>query len=48
MPIAVLAIVVALIAPMPTFLLDVLIAFDIAMSVIVLMVYDVYHQASRF
>jgi flagellar biosynthesis protein FlhA len=37
-PIAVLAIVVALIAPMPTFLLDVLIAFDIAMSVIVLMV----------
>jgi flagellar biosynthesis protein FlhA len=37
-PIAVLAIVVALIAPMPPFLLDVLIAFDIAMSVIVLMV----------
>lgn len=37
-PIAVLAIVVALIAPMPPFLLDILIAFDIAMSVIVLMV----------
>ncbi len=37
-PIAVLAIVVALITPMPPFLLDILIAFDIAMSVIVLMV----------
>lgn len=37
-PIAVLAIVVALITPMPTFLLDILIACDIAMSVVVLMV----------
>ncbi len=37
-PIAVLAIVVALITPMPPFLLDILIAFDMAMSVVVLMV----------
>ncbi len=37
-PIAVLAIVVALITPMPSFLLDLLIALDIMMSVIVLMV----------
>ena len=37
-PAAVLAIVVALIAPMPSFLLDLLIVTDIMMSVIVLMV----------
>src|ERR1700704_1248249 len=37
-PAAVLAIVVALIAPMPAFLLDLLIVADIMMSVIVLMV----------
>ena len=37
-PIAVLAIVVALITPMPPLLLDVLIVLDIAMSVVVLMV----------
>ena len=37
-PIAVLAIVIALIAPMPPFLLDILIVLDIAMSVVVLMV----------
>jgi flagellar biosynthesis protein FlhA len=37
-PIAVLAIVVALVTPMPGFLLDLLIAADILMSVIVLMV----------
>lgn len=37
-PIAVLAIVIALIAPMPAFLLDLLIVLDIMMSVIVLMV----------
>ena len=37
-PIAVLAIVVALIAPMPSFVLDLLIVGDIMMSVIVLMV----------
>src|ERR1700742_386617 len=37
-PIAVLGIVVALIAPMPSFLLDLLIVGDIMMSVIVLMV----------
>lgn len=37
-PVAVLAIVVALIMPMPPLLLDVLIVLDIAMSVIVLMV----------
>lgn len=37
-PVAVLAIVVALIMPMPPMLLDVLIVFDMAMSVIVLMV----------
>ncbi len=37
-PVAVLAIVVALIAPMPSFLLDLLIVGDIMMSVIVLMV----------
>jgi flagellar biosynthesis protein FlhA len=37
-PVAVLAIVVALITPMPSFLLDLLIALDIMMSVIVLMV----------
>ncbi len=37
-PSAVLAIVVALIAPMPQFLLDLLIVADIMMSVIVLMV----------
>ncbi|HEY7211864.1 MAG TPA: flagellar biosynthesis protein FlhA [Bryobacteraceae bacterium] len=37
-PVAVLAIVIALITPMPPFLLDVLIVLDIAMSVVVLMV----------
>ena len=37
-PIAVLAIVVALITPMPAFLLDFLIVVDIMMSVIVMMV----------
>jgi flagellar biosynthesis protein FlhA len=37
-PVAVLAIVIALITPMPGFLLDVLIATDIMMSVIVMMV----------
>src|SRR5690349_3750920 len=37
-PIAVLAIVVALITPLPPFLLDLLIVMDIMMSVIVLMV----------
>ena len=37
-PIAVLAIVVALITPMPAALLDILIVFDIMMSVIVMMV----------
>jgi flagellar biosynthesis protein FlhA len=37
-PVAVLAIVVALITPIPPFLLDVLIVLDIGMSVIVLMV----------
>src|SRR5271168_2460006 len=37
-PIAVLAIVIALIAPMPGFLLDILIVTDIMMSVIVMMV----------
>ncbi len=37
-PLAVLAIVIALIAPMPAFLLDLLIVLDIMMSVIVLMV----------
>lgn len=37
-PIAVLAIVIALITPMPPLLLDVLIVLDIAMSVVVLMV----------
>lgn len=37
-PLAVLAIVLALIVPMPTFLLDVLIVSDIMMSVIVMMV----------
>ena len=38
MPAAVLGIVMALIAPMPSFLLDLLIVCDIMMSVIVLMV----------
>ena len=38
LPIAILAIVVALIAPMPRFLLDLLIVADIMMSVVVLMV----------
>ena len=38
MPIAVLGIVVALITPMPPFMLDILIVLDITMSVIVLMV----------
>ena len=37
-PIAVLGIVLALIAPMPPFLLDLLLVTDITMSVIVLMV----------
>src|ERR1700744_6073109 len=37
-PVAVLAIVMALIAPMPSFLLDLLIVTDIMMSVIVMMV----------
>src|SRR5581483_4188299 len=37
-PIAVLGILVALIAPMPSFVLDLLIVADIMMSVIVLMV----------
>jgi flagellar biosynthesis protein FlhA len=37
-PVAVLAIVVALIAPVPPFILDILIVLDIMMSVIVLMV----------
>ena len=37
-PIAVLAIIMALIAPMPPFLLDILIVCDIMMSVIVMMV----------
>ncbi len=37
-PIAVLAIVVALITPMPRFLLDIMIVLDIMMSVVVLMV----------
>jgi flagellar biosynthesis component FlhA len=37
-PIAVLAIVIALIAPMPWFLLDILLVTDIMMSVIVMMV----------
>lgn len=37
-PIAVLAIVIALIAPMPSFLLDIMIVLDIMMSLIVLMV----------
>ncbi len=37
-PIAVLAIIMALIAPMPAFLLDILIVTDIMMSVIVMMV----------
>src|ERR1017187_10016879 len=37
-PIAVLAIIMALIAPMPGFLLDILIVTDIMMSVIVMMV----------
>src|SRR5579875_2090869 len=37
-PIAVLAIVIALITPMPPFMLDILIVLDIGMSVIVLMV----------
>src|SRR3954447_5706736 len=37
-PIAVLAIVVALITPLPSFILDILIVIDIMMSVIVLMV----------
>ena len=38
MPIAVLAIVMAMITPLPAFLLDLLIVADIMMSVIVLMV----------
>jgi flagellar biosynthesis protein FlhA len=38
LPVAILAIVVALIAPMPRFLLDLLIVADIMMSVVVLMV----------
>ena len=38
MPLAVLAIVIALITPLPGFLLDLLIVIDIMMSVIVLMV----------
>ncbi len=37
-PVAVLAIVVALITPMPPFLLDIMIVLDIMMSVVVLMV----------
>src|SRR4051795_8253983 len=37
-PIAVLAIVIALITPLPSFILDILIVIDIMMSVIVLMV----------
>ncbi len=37
-PVAVLAIVVALITPMPAFLLDIMIVLDIMMSVVVLMV----------
>src|SRR3954463_10995890 len=37
-PIAVLAIVVALITPLPSFILDILIVVDIMMSVIVMMV----------
>ena len=37
-PLAVLAIVIALITPLPSFLLDVLIVADIMMSVIVMMV----------
>ncbi len=37
-PIAVLGIVVALITPLPPFMLDILIVLDITMSVIVLMV----------
>jgi len=37
-PIAVLAIVVALITPLPSFMLDILIVLDLMMSVIVMMV----------
>ncbi|HEX4210771.1 MAG TPA: FHIPEP family type III secretion protein, partial [Candidatus Binataceae bacterium] len=37
-PIAILAIIVALITPMPAFLLDFLLATDIMLSVVVLMV----------
>ena len=38
MPLAVLAIVIALITPLPAFILDLLIVTDILVSVIVLMV----------
>ncbi len=44
-PMAVLAIVMALITPLPPFLLDLLLVVDIMMSVIVMMVAHVYHAA---
>ncbi len=47
-PVAVLAIIVALITPMPPLLLDVLIVLDIAMSVVVLMVTMYILKPSEF
>lgn len=47
-PVAVLAIVIALITPMPSFLLDLLIVVDIMMSVIVLMVSMYILKPSEF
>src|ERR1035441_9333264 len=47
-PLAVLAIVVALITPMPPFLLDLLLVFDIMLSVIVLMVSLYLNKAVEF
>src|ERR1017187_8184603 len=47
-PLAVLAIVVALITPMPPFLLDLLLVIDIMLSVIVLMVSLYLNKAVEF
>src|SRR5215468_12096582 len=47
-PIAVLAIVVALITPMPSFLLDILIVTDIMMSVVVMMVAMYIRKPAEF
>lgn len=47
-PLAILAIVVALITPLPPFLLDFLLAVDIMMSVVVLMVSVYIRRPTEF